>query len=162
LPAMVWRMQTNDVPAVPDVDDVDAIASGVPVPGRSRRRLAPGRGERLSPRFTPAERAEIEVAADSAGMSTSRFCAEAALAAARGRPTSLAAAQEREELARLQRQLFAARTAVVRFDTNVNQAVAALNTNGEAPDWMGRAVAMASRSVQGLDEVIAEVDRRLR
>ncbi len=62
----------------------------------------------------------------------------------------------------MQRQLFAARTAVVRLGTNVNQAVAALNTNGEAPEWMGRAVAMSSRSAQGLDEVIAEVDRRLR
>ena len=48
-------------------------------------------------------------------MSTSRFCAEAALAAARGTPMLLAAAQDREALARLQRQLFAARTEVARF-----------------------------------------------
>jgi hypothetical protein len=75
---------------------------------------------------------------------------------------ALAGAQDREVLARLQRQLFAARTAVVRLGTNVNQAVAALNTNGEAPEWMGWAIQAASRSVQRLDEVIAEVDRRLR
>jgi hypothetical protein len=77
-------------------------------------------------------------------------------------PTVLADAQYREELARLQRQLFASRTAVVRFGTNVNQAVAALNATAEAPEWMDRAVALAGKSIQQLDEVIAEVDRRLR
>jgi hypothetical protein len=56
----------------------------------------------------------------------------------------LSAAQDREALARVQRQLFAARTAVVRFGTNVNQAVTALNTTGEAPQWLGRAAAMAA------------------
>jgi hypothetical protein len=33
---------------------------------------------------------------------------------------------------------------VVRFGTNANQAVAALNTTGEAPQWLGRAAAMAA------------------
>jgi hypothetical protein len=71
-------------------------------------------------------------------------------------------AQYREELARLQRQLFDARTAVVRFGTNVNQAVAQLHRSGEAPEWMSRATRRAIESVQQLDQVIAEVDRRLR
>ena len=84
------------------------------------------------------------------------------MAAARGIPIVLADAQYREELARLQRQLFAARTAVVRFGTNVNQAVATLHTTGDAPEWMVRATRRTAESVGRLDEVIAEVDRRLR
>jgi hypothetical protein len=95
-------------------------------------------------------------------MSTSRFCAEAALAAARGTGQVLHEAQEREGLARLQRQLFAARTAVNRFGTNVNQAVAKLNSTGEAPPELVAAVALTGRSVARLDELIAVMDRRLR
>ena len=116
----------------------------------------------LRPRFTPVERVEVDAAADSAGMSTSRFCAEAALAAARGTPMLLSVAQDREALVRLQRQLFAARTEVARFGTNVNQAVARLNTTGVAPAWMGRAMTRVGYSIIQLDEVVAEVDRRLR
>lgn len=116
----------------------------------------------LRPRFTPGERGEVDAAAASAGMSTSRFCAEAALAAARGTPMVLSVAQDREALVRLQRQLFAARTDVARFGTNVNQAVAALNATREAPEWMSRAMHRVGYSINQLDEVIAEVDGRLR
>jgi hypothetical protein len=130
--------------------------------GRSRGRRPPGSTHRLSPRFTSAELAEVEAAAARVNMSTARFCAEAALAAVRGEPTSLAAAEEREALARLLRELFAARTAVVRFGTNVNQATTVLNRTGEAPGWLGRAAALCARSVQALDEVTAQVARRLR
>jgi uncharacterized protein (DUF1778 family) len=142
------------------IDEDDAIE---PASGRERRRRPrEGQTERVSPRFTPVDRAEIDAAAASAGMSTSRFCAEAALAAARGAQMVLSAAQDREALARLQRQLFAARTAVARFGVNVNQAVAALNTTGEVPDWMYQAATMVGRSISRMDEVIAQVDRRLR
>ena len=165
---MVGPMQTNDRSAEPtDTQTHDAIAEGAdlsePASGRGRRRRQrDGQTERVSPRFTPADRAEVDAAAASAGMSTSRFCAEAALAAARGTPMLLAAAQDREALARLQRQLFAARTEVARFGVNVNQAVAALNSTGVAPEWMGRAMTRVGYSINVLDEVIAEVDRRLR
>jgi len=165
---MVWRMQTNDPAAVPvtDADDVSPADDTGAIeiePGRARRRRArDGLTEMLRPRFTPDERAEVDSAAASAGMSTSRFCAEAALAAARGTPMVLSAAQDREALARLQRQLFDARSAVVRFGTNVNQAVVALHSTGEVPEWMDRAAAMVGRSIRQLDEVIGKVDRRLR
>jgi hypothetical protein len=59
----------------------------------------------------------------------------AALAAARGEPLALGAAQDREQLMRLQRQPFDARTAVNRFGNNVNQAVAALHATGAQPEW---------------------------
>jgi hypothetical protein len=170
---MVPDMHTTQMPAVPDneaahpIDDDDLQSAededGEPKSGRGRRRRPRvGLTEQLRPRFTPDERGEVDLAAASAGMSTSRFCAEAALAAARGTPMSMAGVQDREALARLQRQLFAARTAVVRFGTNVNQAVAALNSTGEAPNWLDRAAALTVRSMRRLDAVIAVVDRRLR
>jgi hypothetical protein len=160
-------MQTNDSSAAPVAEFVQPFLDGTAevdiVPGRQRRRrAADGLTEMLRPRFTPAERGEVDAAADSAGMSTSRFCAEAALAAARGTPMLLSVAQDREALVRLQRQLFSARTEVARFGTNVNQAVAKLNATGQAPEWMGRAMARVGYSMRALDEVIAEVDRRLR
>ncbi|MFB9187119.1 hypothetical protein ACFFX1_54115 [Dactylosporangium sucinum] len=68
----------------------------------------------------------------------------------------------RHELAELQRDLFAARTAVIRTGTNLNQAVAALNATDEAPVWLGLAVARCERALGQLDAVVGEVDRRLR
>jgi uncharacterized protein (DUF1778 family) len=165
---MVWRMQTNDSSVAPVADadharSVDSVAEIEPTSGRSRRRRErEGLTEMLRPRFTPGERGEVDTAAASAGMSTSRFCAEAALAAARGTPMVLSVAQDREALVRLQRQLFMAVGEVKRFGTNVNQAVAALNATGEAPEWMGRAMTRVGYSINALDEVIAEVDRRIR
>jgi uncharacterized protein (DUF1778 family) len=164
---MVWRMQTNDMPAGPASGsdtgtEVPALPADMPLPGRHRSHRGTGRPYRLSPRFTADEFAAVEAAAVSVGATANGFCADSAVAAASGMPMVLADAQYREELARLQRQLFASRTAVVRFGTNVNQAVAALNATGEAPEWTDRAVALAGRSIRQLDEVIAEVDRRLR
>ena len=84
------------------------------------------------------------------------------MAAARETPMVLSAAQDREALLRLQRQLFAATREVTRFGVNVNQAVAALNATGVAPEWMGRAMTRVGYSLAQLDEVVARVDRRLR
>jgi hypothetical protein len=146
------------------VDGADAAAgdAGSGLPGRQRSHRGDGRPRRLTPRFTEAEFAEVVAAAASIGMTPNGFVADSAVAAARGTPLVLADAQRREEFARLQRQLFEARTAVNRFGTNVNQAVAALNATGQTPEWLVQAVRLAVRSVQRLDEVIAEVDRRLR
>jgi hypothetical protein len=68
----------------------------------------------------------------------------------------------RTELAELQRELFAARTAVIRTGTNLNQATAALNATGEAPAWLDRAVERCGQSLRQLDAVTVEIDRRLR
>jgi hypothetical protein len=155
-------MQTNDTPAIDSEARPRPADSPDALPGRQRSHRGPGRPYRLSPRFTAEEFADIEAAAASVGATTNGFCADSTIAAAKGTPVVLADAQYREDLARLQRQLFAARTAVIRFGTNVNQAVAALNATGVAPEWMGRAMALAGRSIRALDEVVAEVDRRLR
>jgi uncharacterized protein (DUF1778 family) len=152
-------MQIDEPPTQPAA--IAAEDGGLP--GRSRRpRPRVGQTKQVSLRFTPADREQVEQAAALAGMSTSRFCAEAAFAAATGTGHGLYEAQQREGLARLQRQLFAARTEVNRFATTVNQAVAKLNSTGDVPPELAAAVALTAASVVRLDELIAAVDRRLR
>jgi hypothetical protein len=129
--------------------------------GRDRPHRRPGRPLRVNARFNAAEFAEVAAAAAAAGMTTTGFCAEAALAAARGAaPATLDPARER--LAELQGELFDARVAVGRIGTNLNQAVAALNATSVAPDWLPRAAALCERRMQAVDAVIAAIDRRLR
>ncbi|WP_189082739.1 hypothetical protein, partial [Mangrovihabitans endophyticus] len=101
-------------------------------------------------------------AAAAAGLTPTGFLAEAGLAAARGieRPAGLDPL--REALAELQAELFDVRTAVGRIGTNLNQAVAALNATGTAPDWLARAAALCEQRMARVDETIALVDRQLR
>jgi uncharacterized protein (DUF1778 family) len=150
-------MQTED--PTPDPDDETPRE---PALAGRRRRRGRGRTQVLSPRFTSDEYAQVQQAAASIGMTVHGFVADSAIAVARGTPMVLTDAQHREALARLQRQLFEARTAVVRFGTNVNQAVTALNATGELPQWLESAVRLCGRAVARLDELTAEVDRRLR
>lgn len=69
----------------------------------------------MSVRLTEAEWADIVAAAERTGLTPTGYTGEAALAAARVElgVAEVAAGSTREELARLQRELFAARTAVV-------------------------------------------------
>ena len=132
--------------------------------GRPRSYHPSGRMKRLNARFTEQERAEIEVAAAAIGMTATGFTAEAALLAARGTPMTLdATVAQRETFARLQRQLFEARTAVNRFGSNVNQAVAALHATGQPPlEALAHATALCTRAVRNLDLLIDDLHRRLR
>jgi uncharacterized protein (DUF1778 family) len=132
--------------------------------GRPRSYHPSGRMVRLNARFTEQERAEIEVAAAAIGMTATGFAAEAALMAARGMPMMLdATVAQRETFARLQRQLFEARTAVNRFGNLVNQAVAALHATGQPPiEALAHATALCTRAVRNLDLLIDELHRRLR
>jgi hypothetical protein len=140
----------------------DGLAESA-LPGRRREYNSTRRMLRLTPRFSVRERAEIETAAASVGMSVNGFAAEAVLTVARGMAVSNGAAQDRETFARLQRELFQARTAVNRFGNNVNQAVAALHSTGQPPtDALSLAVALCARAVRNLDSLIEEVHQRLR
>jgi hypothetical protein len=131
--------------------------------GRDRRHLFPGRDRRISPSFNATEHAEVTAAARRAGLTPTGFCAVAALAAARGEQSAAPpASAEYEAVARLQSELFDTRAAVNRVGSNLNQAVAALNSTGEAPVWLHTAVAMCARAVQALDEVISAIHRRIR
>ncbi|WP_051799951.1 plasmid mobilization protein [Catenuloplanes japonicus] len=129
--------------------------------GRDRRHQRPGREHRLTPRFSADELAAIELAAAQAGMTTTGFCAEAAVAAAR-RVEAAALDPLREILADFQTELFAVRVAVGRIGTNLNQAVAAFNATGQAPEWLVTAALLCERRMERIDAVIALVDRRLR
>jgi len=113
---------------------------------RHRDHRFPGRGRRVTVRLAVEELAAIELAAGRAGLTPTGFVGAAALAAARG-SAGPAASESREALA----ELMAARAAVRRFGVNVNQAVAALNATGEAPDWLGQAVEAAARAVGRVD-----------
>ena len=129
--------------------------------GRDRRHRFPGRDCRLTPRFSADEVAEIEAAASAVGMTTTGFCAEAALSTARG-VRSAALDPARESFADAQAELFDARVALGRIGTNLNQAVTALNATGQPPEWLERVVVLlCERRMQRLDEVIDRVDRRL-
>lgn len=129
--------------------------------GRDRRHEYPGRPRRIAPTFTEAEFADIVAAAAAAGVTPTGYVALAAAAAARGTPP-VSLDPVREALARLQAELFDVRVAVGRIGTNLNQAVAAFNATGEAPEWLARAVELCERRMGQVDDVISRVDGRLR
>lgn len=111
------------------------------------------------------ELAQIQVAAVAARMTVTGFCARAALSVARREPVRATSAGHTpdgvQDLAELQAELFAARTAVNRTGTNLNQAVVALNSSGVAPVWLEHAVERVSRAVAELDAVAVRIHRRL-
>jgi hypothetical protein len=102
----------------------------------------------------------IRAAAEAAQVTLTGFCALAALAVARRKPGETAPGDARagvEELAELQRELSAARNAVNRAGVNLNQAVAALNSNGRPPVWLEHAVDRVTRAVAEVDTVVARI-----
>jgi len=127
-----------------------------PLPGRHRTHLSPARPRRLTPRFSDAELADLAAAAAAVGMTPTGFCAEAALAAARGTPSDGTGRQDRQALAVLQRELFAAAAAL----TDV---VATLHTTTSSdPQTVAVLVRRCMRMLELLDELAARVDRTLR
>jgi hypothetical protein len=156
-----------------DASTTNPSPTGAPDPAgpgrRYRARGSTARERRVTPRFTDAELSAIQAAADAAQMTVTGFCALAALALARrepGQPDRTGGTRDGsglavEELAEMQRELFAARTAVNRTGVNLNQAVAALNSTGRAPVWLEHAVQRVTRAVGRVDAVAAELHRRL-
>lgn len=106
------------------------------------------------------EKRVVDLAAAQAGLTSAGYAAKAAVAAASGDagPAGAVAGGLRE----LQRELFAARRAVVMFGSNVNQAAVAFNATGELPAWVGEAVRLCAGAVGRLDEVTVRIHRRLR
>jgi uncharacterized protein (DUF1778 family) len=126
------------------------------VPARQRPRLHPARSARVFLRLSTDEHEDLVAAAGRAGLTPTGFAAQAALAAARGQEPP-AAVLLREALA----EVMTARTQVRRFATNVNQAVAALHSVGQPPEWLGQAVELTTRATQRLDEAAQQLSRRL-
>jgi hypothetical protein len=122
----------NTSTGTPSAPTDPTTSTGPAAPGRRYQpRGEVVRDQRLTPRFTDAELSAIRAAADAVQMTVTGFCALAALAVARRRPGGAGEAPAGvEELAEMQRELFAARNAVNRTGVNLNQAVAALNSTG--------------------------------
>ncbi|WP_173072807.1 plasmid mobilization protein [Phytohabitans rumicis] len=149
-----------------DTSSTPSTPNPVPSARRYRSRVQTARDHRLTPRFTEEELAAIRSAAETSGLTLTGFCALAALAVARRQPgqprmSGDAAGVGVEELAEMQRELFAARTAVNRTGTNLNQAVARLNSTGEAPVWLEHAVDRVTTAVQKVDALASHIHDRL-
>ncbi len=122
---------------------------------RHRDHRFPGRGRRITVRLADEELAAIELAAGRAGLTPTGYVGAVALAAAEGTVPPVPS-QSRQALL----ELAAARAAVRRFGGNVNQAVAALNSTGEAPEWLGQAVQLTARAVARVDAAAELLMRR--
>ena len=114
-------------------------------------------------RLTEEEWAAIGRAAAAAGVTRTRFAAEAALAAAgaevpdRGRLTPVPMT-----LRALLSEVIAARGEAARIGNNLNQAVHALHANRELPAALPRAVGAAAAAVAALEEAAGSVRELVR
>jgi hypothetical protein len=107
-------------------------------------------------RYDEHEYEAVRDAAQRVGLTPTGYAAMAALAAATGRPPPTPDPL-REALA----EVLVARTQVRRFGVNVTQAVRELNSTGQAPEWLDRAVELTRRAVVRLDEAAAVITRTL-
>ena len=113
---------------------------------RHRRHRFPARDKVVKVRYDERELAVLAAAADRAGLTVAGFLAGAGLSVAgQGPPPSQAADRE------LLGELLRLRLAIRRYAVNVNQAVAALHSTGQAPVWLARAVAGADQAVLCVD-----------
>ncbi|GAA3037634.1 plasmid mobilization protein [Streptosporangium longisporum] len=110
-----------------DVQEVSSPPPG-PRPGGRRRRVAGGRGNRNTVRFTDAEQRRVEAAAAAAGMSVPHLLAETMLASLTGGERLMAVAERRA----LARQVAAAQRVLSAVGGNVNQLAARANS-GQVP-----------------------------
>jgi hypothetical protein len=122
---------------------------------RHRRHRFPARDRVVKVRYDDREHAALVAAAERCGLTAAGFLAAAGLSVAGQGPLPSQAA-DRELLGELLRL----RLAIRRYAVNVNQAVAALHSTGEAPVWLSRAVAGADRAVLSADEATRRVTGR--
>ena len=123
---------------------------------RRRARQAAPRLRLVKFFVTDEELAELDEAAISAGLARGAFTAEAALATARG-GGSRANAPLREALV----ELMSAAGLVRRAGTNLNQAVARLNSTGQRGEDLVPAAQFCVRVIRRLDEAAEHVRRSL-
>jgi len=123
---------------------------------RRRSRQAAARPRLVKFFLTDEELAELDGAADRAGLARGAFAAEAALAAAR-ETSSPASSPVREALV----EVMAAAGLVRRVGTNLNQAVAKLNATGQQSDDLLPATQFCVRVIRRLDEAAEQLRRRV-
>jgi len=124
------------------------------VAGRRRSRQAEPRPRLVKFFVTDEELTVLDDAAGRAGLARGAFAAEAALAAAGGRPVS-AGSPFREALV----EVMAAAGLVRRVGTNLNQAVARLNATGQPGADLVPAARFCVRAVRRLDEAAEQLRR---
>lgn len=135
-----------------EIEDVPDDARAVV---RHRRHRFPARTRVVKARYDEDEHEAISAAAARAGLTAAGFLAKAGLSVAGdGPPPSQSA--DRELLAELLRL----RMAIRRYAVNVNQAVTAMHSTGEAPIWLSQAVAGAHRAVVSTDAATQRIARR--
>ena len=119
---------------------------------RHRQHRFPARDRVLKVRYDEQEYAALAAAAARARLTPSGYLACSGLAAAGQGPAPSQSAD---------RELLSLRTAIRRYAVNVNQAVAALHSTGDAPIWLSRAVLGAHLAVVSADGATQRVARRL-
>lgn len=134
----------------------EAMTDLGPRRGRARAAGQERRQCRLHARLSKEELADLTAAALEAGMSPTGYMTAVAISAARGEPLVLV--DERriaiEELAN-------SRVQVVKVGVNLNQAVAALNATGRAPDVLGFAVRACAQTIAKMDALIVALHKEL-
>lgn len=163
------RVRAAPAPLEGNVDEVTGQGAASADAGQHRLHRSPARRHAMKVLYGDDEWALIVQAARMLGLRPSSYVASAALSAAQlavhpppadgtGRRRRVAApAADRELLL----ELMQARNAVNRYGVNVNQAVAALHSVGQAPVWLEQAVVGARRAVARVDEAAALVAGRL-
>jgi hypothetical protein len=124
--------------------------------GRKRRYRHGPRARGVYVRYDEEEFAVLAAAAARAGLATTAYVGEASLAAARGSDPPATSV-----LYQLGEEMMAARRQVRRYGNNVNQAIAALHSTGQAPDWLAVAARRCDEAVARLDAAVAALVRRL-
>ena len=135
---------------VPDARLAQATAAG------RRSREAARRGRRVEFTLTDEEFADLDTAAQLAGLSRGVYAAQAALAVAHG-GGSRAGVPLREALV----ELMTAAGLVRRVGTNLNQAMARLNATGQRSDDLLPAAQFCMRVIRRLDEAAEQVRRNV-
>jgi hypothetical protein len=135
---------------------VPATRTGRATPAGRRSREAARRGKRVEFTLTDGEFADLDTAAQLAGLSRGAYAAQAALAVARG-GGSRAGVPLREALV----ELMTAAGLVRRVGTNLNQAVARLNATGQRGDDLLPAAQFCMRVIRRLDEAAEHVRRNI-
>ena len=122
---------------------------------RHRTHRFPARTRTVKVRYDDQEYDAVAAAAARARLTPSGFLASCGLTIAGAAPPP-SQALDRELLT----ELMHSRTALRRYAVNLNQAVAALNSGGQAPMWLQRVVAGADRAVRHNDEATLRISRR--
>jgi hypothetical protein len=134
--------------------------------GGNRRRRHPARTRQVFVRLSKDEYDDLAGAAARVELTPTGYVAEAALACARSTAHVDAPLDgsdvTRAELARLQRELFAVRTALAQVATTLHRAVTVLETTGAATGAFDGLAVESRRVLHDLDAVVAVIDGRLR